>query len=441
VKRDAYRLGATELGACFAARELMAADLAEHMLQRIRRLDPLLRTFIEIDEAGARRTAADADERMTASAPRPLEGIPVAVKANIAVQGLELSAGMEARRGIVASSDAEATSRLREAGAIVLGTLNMHEAALGADNDNPWFGRAINPHGRERTPGGSSGGSGAAVAAGLCVASLGTDTLGSVRIPAAYCGVYGLKPSAGAVSQEGLVLVVEEFDTIGPLARSLDDLADVLRCVADVDAPRPIHHVALLNGLGGVRCEPAVLAGYDRAVAALRCEGVDLEERLELELKPIRLAGFVRAAGELSRRLEPLLAERPQALSEQLRFLLDFGCQRSLEDLQRGKELLAAAREAVIAAVGDGVLLLPTAPQAAFKQGERAPSNQADFTALASIAGLPALSIPAGTDADGMPVGVQLIGAHGNDAGLIELARRLEKHLGGFVPPAIFEEN
>lgn len=435
---DAHRLGIAALAAGFAAGEMTAAALAGQLERRIRRTDPQLRAFIDIDEAGMARAAAESDQRIAASAPRPLEGVPIAVKANIAVQGLELSAGMEARRGIVAAKDAEAVARLRRAGAIMLGTLNMHEAALGADNDNPWYGRALNPHGDGRTPGGSSGGSGAAVAAGLCVAALGTDTLGSVRIPAAYCGVYGLKPGAGAVSQDGVVLVAEEFDTVGPLARSLDDLELVLRCLADPAPPRPIERVALLKGLGGVRCEPGVAAGHDRAVSALRREGLEPEERLDLELKPVRLAGFLRVACELRNRLAPLLDERPQDFSEQLRFLLDYGRQRGADELAHDHQLLASARHAVIEAVGDGALLLPTAPQTAFAQGTRAPANQADFTALASIAGLPALSIPAGTDASGMPVAVQLVGARGNEAGLIELARRLEPHLGGFVKPALF---
>jgi aspartyl-tRNA(Asn)/glutamyl-tRNA(Gln) amidotransferase subunit A len=145
-----HRLSISELAAGFSSGGVRVSVLGEHMLARISALDPSLRAFIQVDEAGSREAAADSESRFAAGRARPLEGVPIAVKANIGVEGLEISAGMEARRGLVATEDADAVARLRESGAIVLGTLNMHEAALGADNDNPWFGRAINPHGNER---------------------------------------------------------------------------------------------------------------------------------------------------------------------------------------------------------------------------------------------------------------------------------------------------
>jgi aspartyl-tRNA(Asn)/glutamyl-tRNA(Gln) amidotransferase subunit A len=182
---DLHRLGIADLRRAYAAGDTSPAAVVEHYLARIETHQPQLRCYIEVDGAGARAAAEESGRRIAQGAVRPLEGVPVAVKANIAVEGLEWNAGMEARRGIVAAEDAEAVRRLRAAGAVILGTLNMHEAALGATTDNPWFGRAMNPHRDGYTPGGSSGGSGAAVSAGLCLASLGTDTLGSVRIPAA----------------------------------------------------------------------------------------------------------------------------------------------------------------------------------------------------------------------------------------------------------------
>jgi aspartyl-tRNA(Asn)/glutamyl-tRNA(Gln) amidotransferase subunit A len=433
-----HRLSISELAAGFSSGEFRVGTVVEHMLARISAVDPGLRAFIQVDEAKSRKAGADSESRVAAGRARPLEGVPIAVKANVGVNGLEISAGMEARRGLVAKEDAVAVARLRQAGAIVLGTLNMHEAALGADNDNPWFGRAMNPHGNERTPGGSSGGSAAAVAAGLCVASLGTDTLGSIRIPAAYCGIYGLKPTAGAVSQQGLELVAWDFDTIGPLARTLDDLEALFATLADAQTPKTIGRISLLKDLGSVECEAEVTVAYDKAVAALPAEGLAVEEALDLELMPIRLAAFVQAARELGARLHELRETRGQFFSQSLCFLLDYAAGCSDQDVSKGSAVLQQARQAVRTAVGDGALLMPTAPQAAFVHGSRAPANQADFTALASISGLPALSIPAGTDAAGMPVAVQLVGAEGNELGLIDLARRLEKHLGGFIRPPIF---
>lgn len=414
---------------------MTASDHIDELLARIRARDPGLCAFIEVDAQRARDAAAESARRIAAGAARPLEAMGVAIKANIDVAGLETSAGMAARRGMIASADADAVARLRAAGAVILGTLNMQEAALGADTDNPWFGRAFNPHGAGRTPGGSSGGSGAAVAAGLCDAALGTDTLGSVRIPAAYCGVYGLKPTHGAIPQHGLELAAAGLDTIGPLARDLDTIAALFHAMASPAPAQPISGIGLLAGLGGVTCEPGVLAGYQRTLAALRAEGFAPEDRLTLEAKAVRHAGFVHVSRELGDRLASLLAACPEGFSDSLKFLLDYGRKCSPDEVARSEVVLAETRTAVIAAVGDGALLLPTAPQAAFAQGGRAPSNQADFTSLASVAGLPALAIPAGTDGDGMPVGVQLIGAAGNEAGLIALAHRLEPHLGGAIAP------
>jgi aspartyl-tRNA(Asn)/glutamyl-tRNA(Gln) amidotransferase subunit A len=259
--------------------------------------------------------------------------------------------------------------------------------------------------------------------------------LGSVRIPAAYCGVYGLKPSAGAVSQRGLELVAEPYDTIGPLARSLDDLEALFRGLADAQPARALTHKLLLHDLGGVSCEPGVVSAYEAALAALRKEGLPAAEDLELELMPVRFAGFVEAARELGEHLADLRTKAPDRFSPGLIFLLDYAAGRGEDELREGKKLLQRARQEIREAIGEGVMLLPTAPQAAFLHGSRAPANQADFTALASISGLPALSIPAGRDEAGMPVSVQLVGAMGNELGLIDLARRLQAQLGGFLQP------
>ena len=229
------------LHAAYAAGETTPSAVAAEHFARIDRLDPRLHAFVECDRAGALSAAAESDRRTRT--PRLLEGVPVGIKSNIAVKGLAHTAGLEARRHVIADRDAYVVTQLREAGAIVLGTLNMHEAALGVTTDNPWFGRTLNPHGEGRTPGGSSGGSGAAVSAGLCVLALGTDTMGSVRIPAAYTGVYGLKPGHGGVEVDGLVALSPSLDAIGPLARSIDDLArawTVLRREPATGRPAPV---------------------------------------------------------------------------------------------------------------------------------------------------------------------------------------------------------
>jgi aspartyl-tRNA(Asn)/glutamyl-tRNA(Gln) amidotransferase subunit A len=360
----------------------------------------------------------------------PLSDLTLGIKSNIAVKGLPWTGGMALRRDTVAEHDAAVVAKLRAAGAAILGSLNMHEAALGATTDNPWFGATHNPHRISYTPGGSSGGSGAAVAAGLCDAALGTDTLGSVRIPAAYCGVYGLKPSWGAVDSTGLVFLARRYDCIGPLARTLDVLERVWRVIGPKNgAASPFTRLVTLRDHAGVELQPGVAAAFERARAAidLPADEIDLPDRPTA----LRLAALGEIARALIADLGPDRTACADLISPELTFILN-----ALEGVAPAPELLAATRRLLVEALGkDGALLMPTTPQAAFPHGSQAPASQADFTGLANIAGLPALAIPAGRDADGLPVGVQLVGPVGSECRLIALARSLEPALGGAVLP------
>jgi aspartyl-tRNA(Asn)/glutamyl-tRNA(Gln) amidotransferase subunit A len=367
-------------------------------------------------------------DRAAALGEGSLSNLGIGIKSNIAVRGLPWTAGMGLRRELIAHRDAEVVARLRAAGAAILGTLNMHEAALGATTDNAFFGRTHNPHRHGFTPGGSSGGSGAAVAAGLCDAALGTDTLGSVRIPAAYCGVYGLKPTYGAVPTDGLVFLGRGFDTIGPLARSLDVLERVWRVISrDERLCTPFARLVLLKS--EVESQPAVVDAYARALAAIDLPRTEFS--LPADPTSLRLAALAEIARELIAELGPDRTAQAELISPELHFILN-----ALESLPTNRPLLDRTRDAIVSAIGgDGVLLTPTAPQAAFAHGTAPPHNQADFTSLANIAGLPALAIPAGREADGLPVGVQLVGPAGSETRLIALARQLEPVLGGAVLP------
>jgi aspartyl-tRNA(Asn)/glutamyl-tRNA(Gln) amidotransferase subunit A len=362
-----------------------------------------------------------------------LAGMSIGVKANVAVKGLPWTGGSELFRHRIAEQDAGVVARLRGAGAQIIGTTNMEEAALGAKTDNPWFGATQNPHRPGYTPGGSSGGSGAAVAAGLCHAALGTDTMGSIRIPAAYCGVYGFKPAYTAISQDGLELTEPSLDTIGPLARNLDVLERVSLVISGFGEGGSDRPIAVLAGLGGIECEPAVLRAYEAAKAAL---GASAEIRLPHSPDRIRFAGFIAA----SRFLAAYLAGADfTKISPMLAKLLTYGPRRREADLAEDRQVLAETRVALEAAVETyGAILLPTAPQAAFPHSEAGPADQAGFTCLANVAGLPAISIPAGWDPDGLPVGVQLVGKVGEEAGLFALARRLDAALAAYRPPANF---
>jgi aspartyl-tRNA(Asn)/glutamyl-tRNA(Gln) amidotransferase subunit A len=362
-----------------------------------------------------------------------LAGLAIGVKANIMVKGLPWTGGCDLFRDRIAQRDAEVVSKLRAAGAAIIGSTNMEEAALGAKTDNPFFGATQNPHRLGYTPGGSSGGSGAAVAAGLCDAALGTDTMGSARIPAAYCGVYGFKPGHASVSQDGLEMTEPSLDTIGPLARDMDVLERVSRVISDFGGGIAGGPVAVVKALGGVECDPAVLNAFEAAQSAL---GKYVEIELPYPPSRIRFAGFIRASRFLAAHLA---AAEPVKISPALTKLLTYGPNRSMADLAEDAQVIAETQAALKAALETcGAILMPTAPQAAFPHSKAAPANQADFTCLANIAGLPAIAIPAGWSNDGLPVGVQLMGKAGDEAGLFALARKLDAALAAYRPPANF---
>ncbi|MFN7397644.1 MAG: amidase [Sandaracinobacter sp.] len=368
-------------------------------------------------------------DRAAAFGVGPLAGVTVGVKSNIAVKGLPFTAGMGLFRDRIAGRDAAVVARLRAAGAAILGTLNMHEAALGATTDNPFFGRTFNPHGAGLTPGGSSGGSGAAVAAGLCDLALGTDTLGSVRIPAALCGVYGLKPTAGSVCDEGLEPLDLALDCIGPLAREIGLLERAWAVIADDpgDPHIAIRRLLVLPEFGGVQVQPAIAAAFDRAQQALGLPAEALT--VPAALDDVRLAAFAQVGRSLSAALGARLAD--PCVSPTLRFVV-----AAAVGVAEQPALLADTRSALLEALAqDGVVLVPTAPQVAFPHTSRPPTTQPLFTGLANVAGCPALSIPAGRDADRLPVAVQLIGPPRSEPALIAMAQQLEPVLGGFARP------
>lgn len=391
-------------------------------LAALKAADAPIHAFVDWDEG-----AADAPP-----APGPLAGLTVGIKANIAVADLPWTGGMGLYRDRLSDRDAAVVTQLRAAGATILGTLNMHEAALGATTDNPFFGQTQNPHRIGYTPGGSSGGSAAAVAAGLCDLALGTDTLGSIRIPAAYCGVYGLKPTHGVLSQDGLICLEPSFDVIGPLAASVALVEAGWRALGGSPAAHSpsLSRLMLLEDLGGVAIEPAVERAHARAIAAL-----DLPTRsMALTDTPgtLREAGLGACIAYLSDELGD--AAHGAGISPALAAILTLGSR-----LPPRPELIARAKAQLIDALGDdGLLLLPTAPQTAFPHSQRAPANQADFTTLASIAGLPALSLPAGWGDDGLPVGVQIIGPAGSEAALFATARQLDAALNAYGRPPQF---
>lgn len=455
---DTAFLPIARLSPLLDAGTLTATALTRLALERAEGPGRALNCFIRLLPDDALAAAAAADRR-AAEGRRlgPLDGVPVALKDNIDVAGVPTTAGL-AHPGPVAAGDAEVVRRLRAAGAVILGKLNMEEAALGATNDNPHHGRCINPHRPGCSPGGSSGASGAVVAAGICAAALGTDTGGSVRIPAAYCGVVGLKPSYGLVSTRGVVPLSYRYDHVGPLTRSVADAAILLRALQGFDPActesrrRPGLQGELPVGrLDGLRIgvarsfeqEPA-----DPEVAAAFAAAVDRLASLGAQVEPVDLAGYDMVAGRRSGFLRVeveaahvhagVMRDAPGRISPLLARYLDFGTRASAQQLLRADrraEQGAFALERCFDAVD--LLVSPTTPQAGFAFGDAPPENAGSYCIPANFAGTPAVSVPMGFDRRGLPLGLQVMGPADGEAAVLRAAAAFEADAAlDMTPPA-----
>lgn len=406
---------------------------------RIARYNAPLNAFIHLRLEAAEREAQAAQVRHDAGSPlSPIDGWCFGIKANIAVKGLPHHAGIGAYRDVIAAEDAEVVRRLRAAGAVILGIVNMHEGALGATTDNPFFGRTQNPWKEGYTPGGSSGGSGAAVAAGLCDVALGSDTMGSVRIPSAYCGVQGIKPGAGLVSNEGVLALSHTLDTVGPHARDVSSLRAALSVMTGqpmVAAPCALTGLkfAIWDGVGRDGMEAAVEDGFAVAVSKIEAAGAeaDCEEPFGYQYGRSRRAGLLISEVEASEIHRDMLSSDPEGFSKLFRKLMAWGAARPAEEITLAYEHLRQVedRAARIFEAHDFVIA-PVAPQTAFPFEAGAPENQADFTAWANFAGLPAAAVCSGLSLQGLPLSVQVIGPKGSDARVLDVAQTLEAMFG-----------
>lgn len=432
---------ATELAACLQRGELTCQALTARTLAAVARSQQSINAFVHVDREGAMNAAREADIRRRLGKPLSMfDGLTCAIKDNIDVAGMPTANGLGYRGAApLANQDAPVVARLRAAGLIILGKLNMHEIALGATNDNPHWGRCENPLRAGYTPGGSSGGSGAAVAAGLCAFALGTDTMGSVRIPASYCGISGLKPGQGSLTTAGVTRLCRQLDTLGPLARSVRDLRDLWPLLQDA----PTHQVrpSRQGDLGSVRW--AVLQDCERVGvdAAISESFRHLTERLPgaqqmplnfsaIDFSAIRRAGLLLCEAEANVTFAKELQRQPQLFSEQLLRLLQWGAQRSAPELVQAADTVQAAGHWLRRQLrGVDFLLTPTAPQTAFPFTQAAPVNQANLTSVVNMAGLPAVSIPLGTSAERLPFGLQVIGGVGSEQALLSVSVALQEWL------------
>ena len=435
--------------AALASGEISVAELVEQSLQAIEQHQSWTNAFIRIDAEAARTAARHADRARKGSAPRgPLYGVPISLKDLIDVAGQPTTAASRVLKDQVAAEDAPVVQRLRAAGAILIGKTNLHEFAFGTTSEESAWGPVRHPLDAARSAGGSSGGSAAAVATGMGLASIGSDTGGSIRIPAAACGVVGLKPSFGEVPTAGVVPLSVSLDHVGPLARTVQDAAWVWEALVSRPSeplvPAEIRGLRLsqLNGYFSWLA-PEVHSAFEQALEDLRRAGV--------EVRDDRIAGADAIAGAYVNLVLPEaaawharhLARQGADYTPGVRTRIESGRAISAVDYLKAREMAVTLRQQVDAALADrDALVLPTLPILAPllgtddivvdpERGERLPVRAAMLrqTQLFNLTGHPAISLPLRTD--GLPIGLQLVGRRDETAALLNVAAAVEAILDG----------
>jgi aspartyl-tRNA(Asn)/glutamyl-tRNA(Gln) amidotransferase subunit A len=427
--------------------ELKSERLTEDALNRIAELQPELNAFITVTADEALAYARQADKDVAGGRHRgPLHGIPLSLKDLIDMKGVPTTAGSRLRAEHIAEHDAPVTSHLRQAGAVIVGKTNLHEFAFGTTNEDSGWGPARHPLDPSRSPGGSSGGSAVAVKTGMSLASVGTDTGGSIRIPAAACGLVGLKAGWEEISTEGVVPLSRQLDHVGPLARSVEDaglMYDILRG----QPAQPIDTTSVrgcrFGVLGGYfldRIDAAVEASFLSAIERLRTAGAGIRE-IELQhaadIAPVYLH-LVLADGATYH--AATLEQRPAAYTPNTRLRLEMGRYILAEDYVRalqGRKVLA--REIDKALDGIDALLLPAlaipappigAATVPVKGGDEPVRNvMLRCTQPFNLSSHPAMSLPCGATPAGLPVGLQVVSKRGHTAELLRVARSIEAAL------------
>jgi len=452
-----------------------STELLDRHLAAIDRQEPRIKAFLRVTEDLARTQAAEADRRIAAGENgSPLLGLPVAIKDVLCVEGVETTAGSQILRGYLPPRDATVIGRLREAGAVFVGMTNCDEFAMGSSTENSSYFPTHNPHDLTRVPGGSSGGSAAAVAAGEAVYALGTDTGGSIRQPAALCGVVGMKPTYGRVSRYGLIAFASSLDQIGPFTHSVRDAAMVLQAVSGLDprdatsADRPLDMLSEIElGVEGMRLgvpreyfqvegmEPGVKATVERAILALERSGAELVE-VSLPHTDYGLAAYyIIAPAECSSNLARFDGVKYGAREENAESLLDTYLQTRRHNfgtevrrrIMLGTYALSAgyydayykkaqqvrtliAKDFEKAFQDCDAIVSATSPTVAFPIGAKVDNPLAMYlndvlTLGGNLAGVPGISVPCGTS-EGLPVGLQVLAPQWADATALRVARAYE---------------
>lgn len=425
-------------------RNLSPLEIAEHFLSRIE-AHRHLNAFITVNPALVMEEANALAQRVRRGEdPGPLAGVPVGIKDLMAVRGYPLTAGTRAIEAVVQERDAPVVAKLRAAGALIVGTTNLHELAFGINSANPHFGHVQNPRYPEHIPGGSSGGSAAAVAAGLAAIGVGSCTGGSIRQPAACCGIVGFKPTYDAVSREGVHALAWSLDHIGPITRNVQDAATAFEVMAglpehstlpqgEIRPPRLVKPRKFFYDL----LDDEVRAAMDSALVRLRDAGAPLDE---VEVPGIELAPgiqLITIASESAQANAHLLARHRDQLGEDVRLRLETGQFYLAIDYIKAQRLRNQVRQAMIDAFGDAdAMIIPAMPvlpprngtvtlQLGGKTVHVAPALTR-FTSPINFCGFPALSMPCATSRGGLPVNLQVVGRPGADAAVLRVARWCE---------------
>lgn len=437
-----------QLARAIERREVTSESVTERCLAEIADKNPMLNAFIVVLADEARAQAKAADREIAAGRSRgPLHGVPISLKDLLDLRGTSTTAASKVREHHMARADAPTVAHLRNAGAVFVGKCNLHEFAFGTTNEESAFGPARHPLDVNRSPGGSSGGSAISVATGMAFASIGTDTGGSIRIPAAACGLVGLKPGYGEVSTDGVVPLSRTLDHVGPLCRSVDDAA-ILYDVLRGKQPQEVPQVPDLRGrrVGVPRnyffslLDPQVASSFDSACERLRAAGVALDDVViphANEIAPIYLHIVLAEAAAYH---ATTLQSRPDDYTAAVRLRLEMGRYILAEDYVRalnGRQVLK--REVDAALAGRDALFLPALPIPAPRLGvatvklggseESVRNVMLRLTQLFNLTGHPALTAPCGQTFDGLPIGAQLVGHHGRTGDLLQLARSFERYV------------
>lgn len=480
-----YEKTASELSSMLKSKEISSVELTESIFDRIESVEDKVNAYVTLNKEQALETAKAVDEkRANGEELSPLAGIPMGIKDNISTKGLRTTCASKMLENYVPPFNATVMNKLNDAGAVITGKLNMDEYAMGSSTENSFFGATKNPFDLERIPGGSSGGSAAAVAAQEAIVSLGSDTGGSIRQPAAYCGVVGLKPTYGAVSRFGLVAFASSLDQIGPLGKSVEDVAMVQSIInghdkmdatsayrdytdlrANLNSDVKGLKIGLPKEYFGEGIDPDVKDKIHSAVKELEKQGAVVKE-IELPSTDYALSAYyIISSAEASSNLARFDGVRYGYRAENYDGLIDmyertrsegfgdevkrrimlgtFVLSSGFYDAYYGKAKLLQRRisaEFNNAFADVDVIAAPTVPTTAFKIGENIGDPLKMYatdicTVTVNIAGLPAVSVPCGFDSKNLPVGLQLIGNKFTEQKLLNTAYAYEKIYGGFKMP------